>query len=228
MTLDTLLFDFDGLICDTENAARESWQQTYREFGLELPAGLWARMRGRHDGELLAADDLGERLGRAMTAQELDHRRALKSELAHAQPLLPGVAELLGEADGRGLGIALVSSAASSWVEAHLRRLGVREHFRAVVTGDLPLPNKPAPDLYLHALAELGVRAHTAVAFEDSVPGVTAAVAASLRCVAVPGAAAAADPSAFAGASAVVPTLESLSLDSLERLFDDEFRSTAA
>ncbi|MFF9644138.1 HAD family hydrolase [Kitasatospora aureofaciens] len=219
MTVDALLFDFDGLICDTENAARESWQETYRDFGLEFPDELWARMRGRHDGERLASEDLGERLGRAMTVREAERRRALKSELAQAQPLLPGVAGLLAEAAGRGLGVALVSSAPSPWVETHLRRLGVRAHFRAVVTGDLPLPNKPAPDLYLHALSELGVRAQDAVAFEDSVPGVRAAVAAALRCVAVPGSSAA-DPSAFAGAAAVVPTLESLTLDSLERLFD--------
>ncbi|QKW20271.1 HAD-IA family hydrolase [Kitasatospora sp. NA04385] len=227
MTLDALLFDFDGLICDTENAARESWREAYRGFGLDFPDGLWARMRGRHDGERLAAEHLGRLLGRPMTAREAEHRRTRKSELAHAQPLLPGVAALLAEAAGRGLPAAVVSSAPGRWVEPHLRRLGVRGRFRTVVTGDLPLPNKPAPDLYLHALAALGVRASGAVAFEDSVPGVSAAVAAALRCVAVPGAAAA-DPAAFAGAAAVVPSFESLSLASLERLFDDEFRDAPA
>ncbi|MGW2254623.1 HAD family hydrolase [Kitasatospora sp. NPDC001660] len=205
-----LLFDFDGLICDTERAARRSWDELYTRHGLEFPPGLWAAMSGRPTGEALAARDLGERLGRELTPHELRERRAAKSRLAAAEPLRPGVAALLAEATGAGIPCAVVSSADAHWVRTHLARLDVLDRFADLVTGERAAAHKPAPDLYLTALSAMGVTAARALAFEDSAVGVAAAVAAGIACVAVPNGAD--DPPPLTGAAAVLASLEDFTL----------------
>lgn len=208
-----LFLDFDGLICDTESAARRSWEGLYLRLDHELPARVWSTMVGNSSGHVIAAADLGARLGRPVTADELCWRAARKAELAAAEPLLPGVLALLDAARERGLGLAVVSSSAGDWVRGHLARLGVLDRFSAVVTGDDVPVHKPAPDLYLHALAMTGLTTAHVVAFEDSPTGVAAAAAAGLRCVAVPNSTG--DPSALGAATLVVPSLAGLDLDVL-------------
>ncbi|HEY0167654.1 MAG TPA: HAD-IA family hydrolase [Jatrophihabitans sp.] len=208
-----LFLDFDGLICDTESAARRSWELLYARLDHELPARVWSAMAGDSSGHVTAAADLGARLGRPVTAEELSWRAACKAELADAQPLRPGVVALLDAARERGLGLAVVSSSAAHWVRGHLARLGVLDRFGAVVTGDDVPVHKPAPDLYLHALAVTGLTAAHVVAFEDSPAGVAAATAAGLLCVGVPNGAG--DPAALGAATLVVPSLAGLDLDVL-------------
>lgn len=185
---DALFFDFDGLLCDTESAARRSWCLVYEEFGLTFPAELWNRMQGRSDGEDLAVDDLGSRLGRPVSPEERARRKQLKFDLAHAEPLRPGVMSLVEAARAAGAVVAVVSSSPRAWLGPHLDRLDVADLFAFVVCGDDEARHKPAPDLYRHALARADVAASHAVAFEDSATGVRAAKAAGLRCVAVPSA----------------------------------------
>lgn len=186
-----LFFDFDGLICDTERAARRSWAELYALLGTALPPEVWERMAGRSNGHETAAADLGARLRRPVTPGELAWRTARKQALSNEEPLRPGVAELMATAKTRGLLLAVVSSSPAGWVHGHLYRLGIVHRFRAVITGDDEPRHKPAPDLYLRALATTGLVPADAVAFEDSPSGVTAALAAGLRCVAVPNGAAA-------------------------------------
>jgi putative hydrolase of the HAD superfamily len=98
-----------------------------------------------------------------------------------------GVPERIAEARARGLALAVASSSERAWVEGHLTRLGLREHFSAIrCREDVPRV-KPDPTLYRSALAAIGVAPEHAVAFEDSPNGVAAAVAAGMRCVAIPG-----------------------------------------
>lgn len=185
-----LFFDFDGLICDTERAARRSWAELYAQLGTVLPPDVWEQMAGRSNGHEAAAADLSARLRRLVTPGELSWRAARKQALSDVEPLRPGVPELVATARARGLLVAVVSSSPATWVHGHLARLGILHRFHAVITGDDEPRHKPAPDLYLRALATLGLTPAEAVAFEDSPSGVTAALAAGLRCVAVPNAAA--------------------------------------
>ncbi|HVK25509.1 MAG TPA: HAD family phosphatase [Actinokineospora sp.] len=209
-----LFLDFDGLLCDTESAARRSWTELYAQFGHELSTDVWAAMAGRSNGHETAAADLAGRVGRPLTAAELSWRFTRKRMLAESEPLRPGVAELLGIARDRGLRLAVVSSSDAVWVVGHLARLGVLDHFDVVVTGDDEPRHKPAPDLYLHALAATGLAAADVVAFEDSPSGVAAAIAAGLRCVAVPnGTADLLD--GLRHATLVLPTLAEVDLDAL-------------
>lgn len=184
-TATALLFDFDGLLCDTERAARESWVRTFAEFGIVFPDLVWRRMHGRRDGEIVGLAALAELSGRPVEPEVLQRRRQWKAEFANREPLRAGAADLLAQADEEGRAVAVVSSSEPSWVDEHLRRLGVRHLASEVVTG-VGLRPKPAPDLYQRALDRLGRRPEEAIAFEDSAPGVAAARAAGVRCVGVP------------------------------------------
>jgi HAD superfamily hydrolase (TIGR01509 family) len=210
VTVRALLFDFDGLICDTEHAAFRSWEEVYAGFGLAFPTWVWARMSGRSDGETIAVTDLSERVGRPLDADVLGARLARKHALCDREPLRPGVATLLHGAMEQGMVLSVVSSSARSWVERHLVRLGVFGYPQTLATGDEVAHHKPAPDLYLAALQRLNVPAHEAVALEDSVMGVRAARAAGLRCIAVPNAVG--DRVHLRDADAVVDTLEAISV----------------
>lgn len=207
-----LFLDFDGLMCDTEAAARRSWAELYARLGHDLPAAVWARMVGRSNGHEVAATDLSERAARRLTEDELGWRTRRKQELSDVEPLRPGVADLIAAARRQGLLLAAVSSSSARWVRGHLTRLGVLDHFTTVITGDDEPRHKPAPDLYLRALAETGLAADEAVAFEDSPSGVRAALAAGLRVVAVP---AATTGAGLEQATVVVPALTDFDLDRL-------------
>jgi len=188
MLPDAVFLDFDGLVCDTERAAQRSWRDLYARNGFELPGEVWQRMVGRSVGERVAAADLGERRGSPLTNAELVWRRNRKQELADAEPLRPGVDELIAQANRHGVPVAVVSSSGSAWVGPHLYRLGVRARLSFMVTGDDTPRHKPAPDLYLLALRRAGAAAASTVAFEDSPSGVAAALDAGLCCVGVPSA----------------------------------------
>jgi beta-phosphoglucomutase-like phosphatase (HAD superfamily) len=103
-----------------------------------------------------------------------------------ALPLLPGVEQLLLDARSLGLGRAVASSSSSGWVEGWLQRHGIHHLFDAFATRDQVARVKPAPELFLLAARKLGVEPGSCVVFEDSANGMRAALAAGMRCVAVP------------------------------------------
>lgn len=201
MTTKAILFDFDGLLCDTERAAKRSWQDLFARHRVPFAETVWTAMNGRSDGHLLATAELADRIGRAPGQDELAWRLRRKAELADQEPLRPGIAELLDAAWQRGIPLGVVSSSDGAWVCRHLDRLGVLPRFDLIVTGDQVPRHKPAPDLYLRAIATFGFAADEFVAFEDSPTGIAAAKAAGLRCIAVPSSVG--DPRRLAGADAV-------------------------
>ena len=104
------------------------------------------------------------------------------------RPLLPGVETLLRDAMALGLGRAVASSSSCGWVEGWLRRHGIRDLVDVVVARDDVRKVKPDPELFLLAASRLGVAPAACVVFEDSPNGMRAALAAGMRCVAVPNA----------------------------------------
>jgi len=183
-----LLFDFDGLILDTETASRAGWEWLYREHGHELPRDLWATLVGTVGAPWDPMAHLEELVGRPLDRDALhERRRAHELSLLEAEELRPGIAEYLAEAEQQGLQKAIVSSSSRRWVDMHLRRLERAVGWDAIVTADGDHSRaKPQPILYLEALDLLHVAADEAVAFEDSLHGVRAARAAGIFCVAVP------------------------------------------
>ncbi len=211
-----LVFDFDGLLVDTETVALRAWEEILAELGVETPHDVWHATIGGQGSGAAMLGYLADQLGHAEAAALHETWWARHLSLVNVEPLRPGVAAYLSDAVRLGLGLAIASSATGDWVAGHLTRLGTHEVFTVVATGDTN-EAKPAPDTYLAALAGLGVPAAQAVAFEDSPTGVLAAKAAGLRCVAVPNPAT--SLLAFPGADVVLYSLGDVSLpDLLDRL----------
>jgi HAD superfamily hydrolase (TIGR01509 family) len=181
-----LVFDFDGLIIDTEGPVYESWADVYRRHGQELSLDFWKTIVGRGSNYFDPVAELERRLGRPLEGEAIRaERRTRTQELVEALPLLPGVLSWRAEARSRGVRLGVASSSGRGWVTGHLDRLGLRGWDCVRCLEDVQRP-KPAPDLYLAVVDCLGLSPSQAIAIEDSVHGVEAAKAAGLYCVAVP------------------------------------------
>jgi putative hydrolase of the HAD superfamily len=183
-----VIFDFDGLILDTETPIFEAWKRAYREHGCELALEDWQHGLGTHAGFDPFAQ-LERQSGRSLEREALLERvREHNRRDCEAQRLLPGVEERLGEARALGLGAAVASSSSCAWVTGWLERHGLRPLLDCVCARDDVARVKPAPDLFLLAAQRLQVPAAACLVFEDSPNGIRAARAAGMRCVAVPNA----------------------------------------
>ncbi|NNJ10710.1 HAD family hydrolase [Chloroflexales bacterium ZM16-3] len=219
LPITALILDFDGLIVDTESPALQSWQMIYAEYGQVIEIDIWQGALGTNHGfdalahliDLVEAADPAQGANlRAFGPDILARRRQIKDELSAAQPLLPGVAELLDQADAAGLPCAVASSSGRGWVEGWLRRHGILGRFVCVRTAEDVARTKPAPDLFLAAAAGLGRPPSECLVFEDSPNGILAATAAGCPMVAVPGAVTA--QIAMPPANLIMPRLDAMPL----------------
>lgn len=178
-----LVFDFDGLIIDTETPLIDAYGHVHAVHNVPFDRAVFLRQVGHADYSFDPWHGFSPHADRA--ALELE-RRAAKDDLMLRQPILPGIVRVLEDGRARGLRIGMASNSPHSWVEPHLTRLGLREHFEFVVCReDVPSP-KPEPDMYKLVLNQFGVRGHEAIAFEDSHTGSLAAKRANLWVVAIP------------------------------------------
>ncbi|WP_420628143.1 HAD family hydrolase [Candidatus Leptofilum sp.] len=181
-----IIFDFDGLIFDSETPDFISWQETYGAHGVELSRELW----NAHIGTITFDPylHLEELLGRPIDRDAVwAKRKARDNELLAAQTIMPGVEDYLAEVRELGLKFAIASSSKHSWVDRHLKRLGLFEQFDLIFcSDDVGNVGKPDPAVYQAAIAALGIAPQNGLALEDSPNGVTAAKGAGLWCTAVP------------------------------------------
>jgi HAD superfamily hydrolase (TIGR01509 family) len=219
VTLEALVFDFDGLILDTEWPEFATVREEFAAHGLELLLEDWQHIVGRADHRHWfdwLEDELGRKLERSMV---IERRRSRHHSLIAEQDVLPGVGELLDAARAAGLPTAVASSSSESWVGGHLERLGLLHRFDAVRCRDHVERAKPAPDLFLAAVEAVGANPARSVALEDSHHGCTAAGAAGLVCVVVPNDVT--RTQRFEHADLVVGSLAEVSLDALTALVRD-------
>jgi HAD superfamily hydrolase (TIGR01509 family) len=190
MPIRALLFDFDGLILDTETPDVEVWEAIYAEYGFEYPREDWAQNIGGWGVSTFdAAENLHRLSGGALDADALRKRQRHESDkMIAGLSVMDGVLDCLTAAKRSGLRLAIASSSERAWVEPHLRRLGLLDRFERVVCGDDVAPGrtKPHPDVFLKALAELQLNPDEAVALEDSPHGIKAAHLAGILVVAIP------------------------------------------
>ena len=190
MRLDAVVFDFDGLIIDSEWAIYETAVAAFADHGHELSVDAWSTIVGLGEDEEEAAwatltTAMGIELDNATfsatyAAQDRSNRDSL--------PLLPGVEVLVDSLVAEGVPIGVASSSSLEWLDRHLGRFGLRPRFGAVIGADVVGGlGKPRPDVYLRACADLGADPVRSVALEDTVHGVTAAKRAGMVAVAVPG-----------------------------------------
>jgi len=178
-----LVFDFDGLILDTETPIIEAYGEVHAAHGRPFERAEFTRAIGHYDYAFNPWRAFGPGAdAAALEVQRHQHNQARTL----AQPVLPGVVALLAAARTAGLRLGVASNSSHGHVEGHLQRLGLHAAFEFFACrGDAPSP-KPEPDLYRLVLQRFGLRGSEAVAFEDSRTGVLAAKRAGLHVVAVP------------------------------------------
>lgn len=210
--IQALVFDFDGLILDTETPIIEAWIALHEEAGVPCERSYAAGIVGHVDVDFDPWVAFGAATDRE--ALEREHKKRTRA-IVERQSVLPGVAECLHEARTRGLRTAIASNSTHSWVDNHVKRLGLADQFDLVRCRDDVARGKPEPDLYQSVLDAFSLRPAEAIAFEDSAPGSLAAKRAGLWCVAVP------NPSTrhhdFNHVDALLPTLAGAPLDDLLR-----------
>ena len=187
MSICALIFDFDGLILDTESTEYQSWQELFAAHGCALSLDLWVECIGRPRDYFDFYTHLEEMRGTALDREQIrTQRHARVRELNLLQPIQPGVVNYLQDARQLGLKIGLASSSSRVWVHGHLERLALYEYFTATKCVEDTGTHKPDPGPYLAVLNALNVLPSEAMAFEDSPNGIAAAQAAGILCVAVP------------------------------------------
>jgi HAD superfamily hydrolase (TIGR01509 family) len=186
--IQAIVFDFDGLVLDTETCVFESWREAYERHGVSLSLDDWCAAIGTDSSAYDPLENLKSQVGPGFDAEAMQRRRrATRDDMLMRMDPMPGISACLRAARQRRLGVAVASSSPRAWVSGHLDRIGLRSLFDAISAEEDVHSVKPAPDVYLHAIATLGVEPSAAIAIEDSPNGVAAAKAAGLRCIAVPG-----------------------------------------
>lgn len=215
--IQALLFDFDGLILDTETPEFVCWQNIYREHGFDFPHERWGTIIG---GSGHSSFDAAEHLvhlseGRLDPAALRARNHQESQQVILGQGPLPGVLEYVQDAKRLGLKLAIASSSDAAWVHTHAKRIGILDYFDQVITADDVAPGrtKPNPDLFLTALTRLQVPKEAAIVFEDSPNGVKAANRAGIFVVAVPNTVT--SMLSLNGADLILSSLSELSLSEL-------------
>jgi HAD superfamily hydrolase (TIGR01509 family) len=187
MTIKGLVFDFDGLIIDTELPIFQSWQDIYQLNGIELTLREWAVVIGSSNEMFEPMDELEKRVNHPLFREDIKEMQRLKMmEHILQQPILPGIEDYLRQSKELGLGISIASSSPRYWVEGHLSRLGLINYFDTIFTQEDVLKVKPDPELYQQAVSGMHLNPEDVIALEDSTNGIVSAKLAGLHCVAVP------------------------------------------
>ncbi len=186
MTITAFIFDLDGVVTDTAEYHYRAWQRMADEEGIPMDRALGDELRGVARRPALERI-IGDLPYTEQQIQELMDRKngyyvAMLDEVS-PDDLLPGVQRLLDELRAAGLKTAIGS--ASKNAGTVLVRLGVADQFDAVSDGYSVTAHKPAPDLFLHAAAQLGVEPRDAVVLEDAAAGVEAAIAGGFHTIGV-------------------------------------------
>jgi len=187
MNFDAVLFDFDGILVDTEWAIYEAWLRTFQRHGHDLPIEIYTRCVGSDFDTWSPKTHLEDLTGNSFDWHQLDADRQveIRADLEKAGPM-PGVISLLEQLTAQGTALAVVSSSNHEWVDGWLDKLDLRGFFQTTVCRGDAARIKPAPDLWLEAIRQLGKPADRCLAIEDSLNGVKSAKEAGLNVWAVP------------------------------------------
>ncbi len=183
MRLRALIFDVDGTLAETEEVHRAAFNATFQEFGLTWHwnmalYGQLLKITGGKERLRHYAQSIDQPLNEALMAQLHARKNALYGALIAKgdAPMRPGVMDLIARAQQQGLRLAIATTTSR-----------VNRCFEVIVAGDEVAHKKPAPDVYLKTLANLGLPADACMAFEDSANGLGAGIAAGLRVIVTPG-----------------------------------------
>ena len=188
MKIKGIIFDFDGTVLDTETPELNAWLEVFSKYEVQFPMDFYIENVGAGQFTDFITDTLIEQY----SSEELDKEDILNEFLNEArifllkEKVLPGIMDYLHEASINDIKLAIASSSNAEWVRSNLKRLNIIEYFDSIVTSDDVSYLKPKPDLFLCALANLGLSKHQVIVIEDSLNGVEAAKSAGLFTIAVP------------------------------------------
>lgn len=180
------IFDFDGVMVDTEPFSQKAWQNLLDRYDKTLAPGEYARMIGEEI--VFSAEYIHRAKGLPLSVEEIldhHHQERLRIALANAKPVR-GLSQLLMAFQARGLKLGVASNSPRDYVESLLAALKLRDPFDCVLTIDHVRRGKPAPDIYHLAASQLELEVGSCLVIEDSPVGMQAALAAGMRCVVVP------------------------------------------
>ena len=187
MTVKALIFDFDGLILETEYPIYKAIRDVYRKYGTDLQLEDYTYCVGsiedNHHFLHLLEKQLKTKLDIEHLAEEI--YRAMMDDISTSDAL-PGVESMLKQAQDLHIPCVVASSSDYPWVSNHLKNLDLEKYFSAICTRENVENVKPEPDLFLYALQQANVQANEAIVFEDSQNGILAASRAQIFSVAVP------------------------------------------
>ncbi len=186
-SLRALLFDFDGLMVDTEWPIYQAWCQTFRDYGQPLSLETFNQCIGTNFDTWSPKTHLEELTGTRIDWDPLDcARQSSIDKNLEGAPAMPGIPESVHTGRKAGLKLGVVSSSSHRWVDGWLQRIGLLDQFDLTVCRDDAPRIKPAPDLYLEAARQLELNPGSCLVVEDSVNGIKAAKAAGMPTVAIP------------------------------------------
>ncbi|WP_232311301.1 HAD family hydrolase [Robertmurraya korlensis] len=180
-----VVFDFDGLIIDTETVWFESFKEILGAYDVEFPLEIFTPCVGTHG--TIIDQYIEEKLGKKVSVEEV--RRRVRE--CHRNKIInidarDGVRDYLKQAKELDLRIGLASSSRKEWIHEFLKKLDILHYFDVIKSSDDVKMIKPDPELYIQCTDALNVRSNEVVAFEDSNNGAKAANDAGIACVIVP------------------------------------------
>lgn len=181
-----VIFDFDGVILDTETPDYETWQDEFHRCGVEFNRSMWSEYIGGGPTLFDIPGHLEELVGRPSDPKRLLARRRDYLARIKTQPVLPGITEYLRGASKLDMKIGIASSSSRQWVEGHLTERHLIGYFNSIITRDDVAKVKPDPELYLRCAALLNVKPQSCIVIEDSKNGLAAAKTAGMTCIIVP------------------------------------------
>ena len=188
--LKAFLFDFDGVVVDTEKYHYLSWCKAAAHVGYDLGWEEYLPLKSTGNTEITqyicdrSGKDVSPKLFDTMRQTKLDSFQELVKDLSE-KDVLPGIRDFLTWLNEKNVRLAVASSSNTS--SGLAKRFDLSKHFQAVIDGNMKLPRKPAPDTFLLAAKMLGVEPADCIVFEDSLAGIQAAVNAGMPVVAVGG-----------------------------------------
>ena len=188
--LKAFIFDFDGVVVDTEKYHYLSWCQSAAHVGYDLGWEEYLPLKSTGNTEITqylcdhSGKEVSEELFQIMRNTKLTAFDELVKDLSE-KDVLPGIRDFLTWLNTQGVKTAVASSSNTS--SGLAKRFDLTKHFGVVIDGNMKLPRKPAPDTFLLAAKMLGVEPKDCIVFEDSLAGIEAAVNAGMPVVAVGG-----------------------------------------
>jgi beta-phosphoglucomutase len=215
------IFDMDGVLIDSFDLHRRSWQTMAREYGVEVTDEQFASTFGRTSREIIR-HFWGENVTPQKTREMDDRKEALfRQFLRRHIPVMPGAVELIDDLAAHGFLVGVGSSGPPENVAMVVDGLGLRDRLAGVITATDVTRGKPDPQVFLLTAERMGIAPDRCAVIEDAVHGITAARRAGMKAVALTGTA---GREAFGEADLIVDSLTELTAARLADLIDGRGR----